>query len=111
MLRAMFPLSKDLQIGSGRQVMPNTRLARHIGKLQQHDVVRGQHTVEIGNKAVLADRAPHNADFAGQENALLPPAQAMVEFLSAKGTQFLPRTHRRLRLTRPSDRAKRMRTA
>jgi hypothetical protein len=37
---------------------------------------------------------------------LLPPAQAMFDFLSAKGAQFLPRTHR-LRLTRPSARTKR----
>jgi LysR family transcriptional regulator, low CO2-responsive transcriptional regulator len=42
-----------------------------------------------------------------KDKVLLPPAQAMLEFLSAKGTQFLPRTYRRLRLTRPSTRAKR----
>jgi molybdate transport repressor ModE-like protein len=41
-----------------------------------------------------------------KDKVLLPPAQAMLDFLSAKGAQFLPRTHRRLRLTRPSVRAK-----
>jgi LysR family transcriptional regulator for metE and metH len=44
---------------------------------------------------------------ARKDKVLLPPAQAMLDFLSAKGAQFLPRTHRRLRLTRPSAPAKR----
>ena len=35
------------------------------------------------------------------------PAQAMLDFLSAKGAQFLPRTHGRLRLTRASPRSRR----
>jgi LysR family transcriptional regulator, low CO2-responsive transcriptional regulator len=39
---------------------------------------------------------------ARKDKALLPPAQAMLDFLSAKGAQFLPRTHGRLRLTRSS---------
>ena len=42
-----------------------------------------------------------------KDKVLLPPARAMVDFLSAKGAQFLPRTSRRLRLTRSSPRAKR----
>lgn len=42
-----------------------------------------------------------------KDKVLLPPAQAMLDFLSAKGSQFLPRTHGRLRLTRSSVRAKR----
>jgi LysR family transcriptional regulator, low CO2-responsive transcriptional regulator len=42
-----------------------------------------------------------------KDKVLLPPAQAMFEFLSAKGAQFLPRTHGRLRLTRSSARARR----
>src|SRR5229473_2511409 len=42
-----------------------------------------------------------------KDKVLLPPAQAMLDFLSAKGAQFLPRTHGRLRLTRPSAPAKR----
>jgi LysR family transcriptional regulator for metE and metH len=42
-----------------------------------------------------------------KDKVLLPPAQAMLDFLSAQGAQFLPRTHGRLRLTRPSARAKR----
>jgi LysR family transcriptional regulator for metE and metH len=42
-----------------------------------------------------------------KDKVLLPPAQAMLDFLSAKGAQFLPRTHGRLRLTRPSVHAKR----
>jgi LysR family transcriptional regulator, low CO2-responsive transcriptional regulator len=41
-----------------------------------------------------------------KDKVLLPPAQAMLDFLSAKGAQFLPRTYGRLRLTRPSVRAK-----
>ena len=44
---------------------------------------------------------------ARKDKVLLPPAQAMLDFLSAKGAQFLPRTYGRLRLTRPSVRAKR----
>ena len=42
-----------------------------------------------------------------KDKVLLPPAQAMLDFLSAKGAQFLPRTHGRLRLTRSSARVKR----
>jgi LysR family transcriptional regulator, low CO2-responsive transcriptional regulator len=37
-----------------------------------------------------------------KDKVLLPPAQAMLDFLSARGAQFLPRTHGRLRLTRSS---------
>ena len=37
-----------------------------------------------------------------KDKVLLPPAQAMLDFLSARGAQFLPRVERRLRLTRPS---------
>ncbi len=39
-----------------------------------------------------------------KDKVLLPPAQAMLDFLSAKGAQFLPRTHHRLRLTRSRPR-------
>jgi LysR family transcriptional regulator for metE and metH len=42
-----------------------------------------------------------------KDKVLLPPAQAMLDFLGAKGAQFLPRTYDRLRLTRPSVRARR----
>jgi len=42
-----------------------------------------------------------------KDKVLLPPAQAMLDFLSAEGARFLPRTHGRLRLTRASARAKR----
>jgi LysR family transcriptional regulator, low CO2-responsive transcriptional regulator len=42
-----------------------------------------------------------------KDKVLLPPAQAMLDYLSAKGAQFLPRTHGRLRLTRPTTRARR----
>ena len=42
-----------------------------------------------------------------KDKVLLPPAQAMLEFLSAEGARFLPRTRGRLRLTRTSARAKR----
>jgi LysR family transcriptional regulator for metE and metH len=41
-----------------------------------------------------------------KDNVLLPPAPALQEFLSDKGARFLPRTHRPLRLTRASVRAK-----
>jgi LysR family transcriptional regulator, low CO2-responsive transcriptional regulator len=37
-----------------------------------------------------------------KDKVLLPPARAMLEFLSAKGAEFLPRVHDRIRLTRPS---------
>src|SRR3954465_5021510 len=39
---------------------------------------------------------------ARKDKVLLPPAQAMLDFLSTKGKQFLPRTYGRLRLTRSS---------
>ena len=42
-----------------------------------------------------------------KDKVLLPPARAMLEFLSARGAQFLPRTHGRIRLTRTSARGKR----
>jgi LysR family transcriptional regulator for metE and metH len=42
-----------------------------------------------------------------KDKVLLPPAQAMLDFLGARGAEFLPRTHGRVRLTRPSPRAKR----
>jgi LysR family transcriptional regulator for metE and metH len=42
-----------------------------------------------------------------KDKVLLPPARAMLDFLSARGKQFLPRTHGRLRLTRLSVRGKR----
>ncbi|HZC97794.1 MAG TPA: LysR family transcriptional regulator [Bradyrhizobium sp.] len=44
---------------------------------------------------------------ARKDKVLLPPAQAMLDFLSARGAQFLPRTHGRLRLTRASARSRR----
>ncbi|MGA7806175.1 LysR family transcriptional regulator [Bradyrhizobium sp.] len=44
---------------------------------------------------------------ARKDKVLLPPAQAMMDFLSANGAAFLPRTHGRLRITRPSARDKR----
>src|SRR3954452_9040853 len=42
-----------------------------------------------------------------KDKVLMPPARAMVEFLSARGALFLRRTNRRLRLTRASPRGKR----
>ena len=42
-----------------------------------------------------------------KDKILLPPARAMLEFLGARGAQFLPRSRGRLRLTRPSTRGKR----
>ncbi|KRR25769.1 LysR family transcriptional regulator [Bradyrhizobium lablabi] len=42
-----------------------------------------------------------------KDKILLPPARAMLEFLSARGAQFLPRTQGRIRLTRTSARGKR----
>ena len=42
-----------------------------------------------------------------KDKILLPPARAMLEFLSVRGAQFLPRTHGRIRLTRTSARGKR----
>jgi LysR family transcriptional regulator for metE and metH len=42
-----------------------------------------------------------------KDKILLPPARAMLEFLSARGAHFLPRTRGRIRLTRPSVRRKR----
>jgi LysR family transcriptional regulator, low CO2-responsive transcriptional regulator len=44
---------------------------------------------------------------ARKDKVLLPPARAMLEFLAARGAQFLPRTHGRVRLTRPTARGKR----
>jgi LysR family transcriptional regulator for metE and metH len=42
-----------------------------------------------------------------KDKVLLPPARAMLDFLSARGAQFLPRTHGRTRITRSSARSKR----
>jgi LysR family transcriptional regulator, low CO2-responsive transcriptional regulator len=42
-----------------------------------------------------------------KDKVLLPPARAMLEFLGARGAQFLPRIHNRIRLTRPTPRGKR----
>ncbi|KPF92574.1 LysR family transcriptional regulator [Rhodopseudomonas palustris] len=39
------------------------------------------------------------------DKVLLPPARAMLDFLKIEGPHFLPRTDRRLRLTRPSTAA------
>jgi DNA-binding transcriptional LysR family regulator len=44
---------------------------------------------------------------ARKDKVLLPPARAMLDFLSARGAQFLPRTHGRIRLTRPTPRPRR----
>jgi DNA-binding transcriptional LysR family regulator len=44
---------------------------------------------------------------ARKDKVLLPPARAMLEFLSARGAEFLPRTDGRLRLTRSPARAAR----
>jgi len=44
---------------------------------------------------------------ARKDKVLLPPAQAMLQFLNAQGSQFLPRTHGRLRLTRTTVRGDR----
>lgn len=41
------------------------------------------------------------------DKVLLPPAQAMLDFLAAKGSRFLPQTIGRTRLTRTSVRASR----
>ena len=42
-----------------------------------------------------------------KDKVLMPPARAMLEFLGAEGAQFLPRTHGRTCLTRPSARPRR----
>jgi DNA-binding transcriptional LysR family regulator len=42
-----------------------------------------------------------------KDKILLPPARAMLDFLAARGAQFLPRTHGRVRITRPTARGKR----
>jgi LysR family transcriptional regulator, low CO2-responsive transcriptional regulator len=44
---------------------------------------------------------------ARKDKVLLPPARAMLEFLSARGAEFLPRTNGRLRLTRSPARTTR----
>jgi LysR family transcriptional regulator, low CO2-responsive transcriptional regulator len=41
-----------------------------------------------------------------KDKVLMPPAQAMLEFLSAKGSRFLPKLHGRIRLTRPTVHAR-----
>lgn len=42
-----------------------------------------------------------------KDKILLPPARAMLDFLGARGAQFLPRSRNRLRITRPAARGKR----
>jgi len=42
-----------------------------------------------------------------KDKILLPPARAMLDFVGARGEQFLPRSRSRLRITRPAARGKR----
>jgi len=42
-----------------------------------------------------------------KDKVLLPPARAMLDFLSARGAQFLPQTRGRVRITRTTARGKR----
>jgi len=43
---------------------------------------------------------------ARKDKVLLPPALAILDFLNVRGSQFLPTTRGRFRLTRTSSRAK-----
>ena len=59
-------------------------------------------TLEVVGLPIVRQRVV----LARKDTVLLPPAQAMIDFLSANGAQLLPRTHGRLRLTRPSARTR-----
>ncbi|MDB5516863.1 MAG: LysR family transcriptional regulator [Tardiphaga sp.] len=103
-------------------VQPNIGMAMSSNETIKQAVIAGLGIAFISAHTVateLDERRLVTLDVAGlpvvrqwfvlsrKDKVLLPPAQAMLDFLSARGAEFLPRTHGRVRLTRPSPRARR----
>jgi LysR family transcriptional regulator for metE and metH len=103
-------------------VQPNIGMAMSSNETIKQAVIAGLGIAFISAHTVateLDERRLVTLDVAGlpivrqwfvlsrKDKVLLPPAQAMLDFLSARGAEFLPRTHGRVRLTRPSPHARR----
>lgn len=110
------------QLFETARVRPNIGMAMSSNETIKQAVIAGLGIAFISAHTVateLDERRLVTLDVAGlpvvrqwfvlsrKDKVLLPPARAMLEFLAARGAQFLPRTHGRVRITRPSVRGKR----
>ena len=110
------------QLFETARVRPNLGMAMSSNETIKQAVIAGLGIAFISAHTVateLDERRLVTLDVAGlpvvrqwfvlsrKDKVLLPPARAMLEFLAARGAQFLPRTHGRVRITRPSARGSR----
>ena len=110
------------QLFETASVRPNLGMAMSSNETIKQAVIAGLGIAFISAHTVateLDERRLVTLDVAGlpvvrqwfvlsrKDKVLLPPARAMLEFLAARGAQFLPRTHGRVRITRTSVRSKR----
>ena len=110
------------QLFETARVRPNLGMAMSSNETIKQAVIAGLGIAFISAHTVateLDERRLVTLDVAGlpvvrqwfvlsrKDKVLLPPARAMLEFLAARGAQFLPRTHGRVRITRPTARGKR----
>jgi LysR family transcriptional regulator for metE and metH len=107
------------QLFEAAGVRPNIGMAMSSNETIKQAVIAGLGIAFISAHTVateLDERRLVTLDVAGlpivrqwfalarKDKVLLPPAQAMLDFLKLRGAQFLPRTHGRFRLTRPTPR-------
>jgi LysR family transcriptional regulator for metE and metH len=110
------------QLFESARVRPNIGMAMSSNETIKQAVIAGLGIAFISAHTVateLDERRLVTLDVAGlpvvrqwfvlsrKDKVLLPPARAMLEFLAARGAQFLPRTQGRVRITRTSVRGKR----
>jgi len=110
------------QLFETARVRPNIGMAMSSNETIKQAVIAGLGIAFISAHTVateLDERRLVTLDVAGlpivrqwfvlsrKDKVLLPPARAMQEFLAERGAQFLPRTHGRVRITRPTARGKR----
>lgn len=110
------------QLFETARVRPNLGMAMSSNETIKQAVIAGLGIAFISAHTVateLDERRLVTLDVAGlpivrqwfvlsrKDKVLLPPARAMLEFLAARGSQFLPRTHGRVRITRTTVRGKR----
>jgi len=110
------------QLFETARVRPNLGMAMSSNETIKQAVIAGLGIAFISAHTVateLDERRLVTLDVAGlpivrqwfalsrKDKVLLPPARAMLEFLAARGAQFLPRTHGRVRITRTRPRGKR----
>lgn len=110
------------QLFETARVRPNLGMAMSSNETIKQAVIAGLGIAFISAHTVateLDERRLVTLDVAGlpivrqwfvlsrKDKVLLPPARAMLEFLAARGAQFLPRTHGRVRITRTTVRGKR----